>query len=405
MLQRPRVADDAQHPLAGQTHLVEHLVTQVVTVAERQIHLGDTLVGLRNRHFDVVDERGEQRPLLIRLTQRIQVAELLARRAQTIPCGQIDARLRPSEHPRDGAQIVKGLRAQTTLGRTGTDRQQTNLGERGDGREPFGEVRRVQQVEEALVRGLVELISHRLVLRGHLRVDLVNARSGLQKRCRGDRLDVTDAKHRVAVPGEDDLALLGELETAIDRAGRLREHRAVRRAAATTDSAATTVEQRQIDIVFLGPLGDTAFSLMQREDGCGRAGVLGGIRVAEHDLHLAAGCLETCLYFRNLDDFIEHIHRVLEILKLFEQRNHIDGRHILRMGEGETVELVHVAHVLSGLREGDDVTACGLDAIALLDGTQSAEGVEHLMGHRLQFAAFAVQTMLADVLERARMHD
>ena len=122
VFQRPLVADDAEHPLAGELHLAQHLLVEILAVVQCQIHLGDAFVGFGDRHLDVVDERGEQRPLLVRLTQRIQIAELLAGRAQTVPGGQVDAGLRPCEHPRDRTQIVQRLGAQTTLGRAGADR-------------------------------------------------------------------------------------------------------------------------------------------------------------------------------------------------------------------------------------------------------------------------------------------
>ena len=49
--------------------------------------------------------------------------------------------------------------------------------------------------------------------------------------------------------GGDDLALLGELEAAVDRARGLGEDRAVRRPAAATERAAAAVEQRERDAV------------------------------------------------------------------------------------------------------------------------------------------------------------
>ena len=164
------------------------------------------------------------------------------------------------------------------------------------------------------------------------------------------------------------------------------------------------MEQRQVDVVPLRPFNDLAFGLMQREDRGGRAGVLRGIRIAQHDLHLAAGGLEASLHLRDLDDLVKHVYRVLQILQLFEQRDDVDGRHVLRVRERQAVELVHVAHVLRRLGERDDVPSGGLQAVALLDGAQGAEGVEHFLRHRLQRAALAVQTVLPDVLQGTRMH-
>ena len=65
----------------------------------------------------------------------------------------------------------------------------------------------------------------------------------------GDLLEVPPGDRRVGVVGGDDLALLGQLEPAVDRARRLAEDRPVRRAAAAPDGPAAAVEQRQLDAV------------------------------------------------------------------------------------------------------------------------------------------------------------
>ena len=52
--------------------------------------------------------------------------------------------------------------------------------------------------------------------------------------------------------------------------------------------------------------------------------------------------LKTSLNLGDLDHFLEHVHRVLQILKLLEQRDHVDGGHVLRVGEGQAVELVDI---------------------------------------------------------------
>ena len=71
----------------------------------------------------------------------------------------------------------------------------------------------------------------------------------------------------VAVTGKDDLALLGELKEAVDRTLGLRQHGLVGRTAATAHGTAATVHEHQIDIVFLGPLGNALLRGVQREHG------------------------------------------------------------------------------------------------------------------------------------------
>ena len=108
------------------------------------------------------------------------------------------------------------------------------------------------------MRGVVQNLGHLGVLLGHLRVRLLDARSGLQQRRGGDGFQMADGQHRVAVAGENDLALLGEFEAAVDGALRLGEHRAVGGATASTDGATTAVEQRQSMSCFAAQRDDSA---------------------------------------------------------------------------------------------------------------------------------------------------
>ncbi len=64
-LQRPLITDDGKDPLTGELHLGKDLLGQIIAVAQMQIHLGDALIGLSNRHLDVVDKGAEERPLLV----------------------------------------------------------------------------------------------------------------------------------------------------------------------------------------------------------------------------------------------------------------------------------------------------------------------------------------------------
>ena len=72
-----------------------------------QIHLGNALIGLGDRHLDVVDKGAEERPLLVGSLKLVQIAKLLAGGTQAVPSGQIDTRLAPAEDPRNGTQVVE----------------------------------------------------------------------------------------------------------------------------------------------------------------------------------------------------------------------------------------------------------------------------------------------------------
>ena len=71
------------------------------------------------------------------------------------------------------------------------------------------------------------------------------------------------------------------------------------------------------------------------------------------------------------------------------------------MREGQVGQLKDVSHVLSALGKRDDVAVRHLLAVALLDGADSAEGIDDLTRHGLQVA---MDTVLVDILEGAGMH-
>ena len=72
------------------------------------------------------------------------------------------------------------------------------------------------------------------------------------------------------------------------------------------------------------------------------------------------------------------------------------------MSEGKLGELVYVGHVLGALGKADDVAMRHLLAVALLDGTDRAERIEHFARHGRKVAVAAV---LAQIGQRARMHE
>ena len=86
------------------------------------------------------------------------------------------------------------------------------------------------------------------------------------------------------------LALLGDLDRAVEAAVGLRQDRLAGRAAAATDRAAAAVEEPQHDAVLAGDVAQRALGPVDLPLGRGDAGVLGRVGVAEHDLlHVAAG--------------------------------------------------------------------------------------------------------------------
>ena len=204
----------------------------------------------------------------------------------------------------------------------------------------------------------------------------------------------------VSVAGEDDLALLGELEAAVDRALGLREDGAVCRAATAADGTAAAVHEDEVDVVLLGPLGDGGLRGVQDQRGAGGAGVLGGVGVAEHDLQAAARLGHAALDLGELDHLVKGLDGVLQVLHLLEERDDVEHGHVGLVREGKVGKLVDVGDVLGALGEGDDVAGCR-NAILALDLADGAEGVQHLAGHGRELAALAPAAVLADVGEGA----
>ena len=135
------------------------------------------------------------------------------------------------------------------------------------------------------------------------------------------------------------------------------------------------MHQREVDVVLVCPLRDGRLRLVQHERRGGRALVLRGVGVAQHDLHLAAGLGQAALDVGELKHLVQGVDGVLEVLHLLEQGDDVEHGHVLLVREGKAGELVDVGHVLGALREADDVAARGLHAVAALDRADGAEGV------------------------------
>ena len=140
---------------------------------------------------------------------------------------------------------------------------------------------------------------------------------------------------------------------------------------------------------------------MQREHGRGRTGILGGVGIAQHDLHAAVGLGKALLHHGQRKHLVEHVDAALEVLELLEQRDHVELGDILLVCKGQVGKLKDVGHMLGALGERDDVAVRHLLAVALLDGADGAEGIDDLARHGLQIA---VDTVLVDILEGAGVH-
>ena len=232
--------------------------------AEVQVAAGDLAVGLGQAHLRVVQQDREQRPGLVGGLHGGQPARAVRRRgqpaAQAEPARQVDPGLRPGEHPRDRPQLVQAglVRADPAAGRPGPDPQPADLLQRADAGQPPGEPvgpdqgpvggqRRFLHPAGELAEPLLRRCAGRRAWPG-----------GGQQHRGGHLLQVPPGDDRVAVPGEDHLALLGDLEPAVHRARRLGQHRPPGRAAAPAQRPAAAVEQGQPDPALARPRRSSA---------------------------------------------------------------------------------------------------------------------------------------------------
>ena len=175
--------------------------------------------------------------------------------------------------------------AATARRRPGSETQRRDLGDRRDVAEERREAGVV--VDERpirLARGRGELVEDRRpgVDRAGQARDVLGCRG--EKNGAGHLLEMAAGDGHVGVVGRDDLALLGQLEPAVDRARGLAEDRPVRRSPAAADRAAAAVEEGQLDAPGAGRRGQDVLGSMERPRGGDEPRFLVRIGVAEHHL-------------------------------------------------------------------------------------------------------------------------
>ena len=205
----------------------------------------------------------------------------------------------------------------------------------------------------------------------------------------------------VGVPGEDDLALLGDLESAVDRARRLGGDRPVQRATPTTEGSSAAVEQGQCHLVARRPFDEGLLGAVQCQGRRGRADVLGRVRVPEHDLDLTVDTLEPRRRRRQAHPPLEGRVGSIEVGAGLEQRNDVEGER--PCADGEPSEGSHGDEVAGALAERDDVPAAAALTPALLQPRHDAQRVEHLARRRTRCGSEFGPAVDREVVEEGRV--
>ncbi len=313
-------------------------------------------------------------------------AERFERRPEAVPARQVDPRLGPGEGPRDGAQrvdrgrVAAGTRA-TAGRRPRTKAQVGQLGDRRDVAEEAGEPRVV--VDERSIgrsRGVGQLLQQGRAL------DEGPGCSRVVLRRRGDEggarqlLQMAPGDRRVRVVRGDDLALLGELEAAIDRARRAAEDRAVRRAPAAADGAAAAVEERQLDAPVARDLDQRLLGAMQHPGRGQEPRFLVRVGIAEHHLLAVATRHEMPAIVGIGEEGVEDRACGGQRIGRLEQRDDIDARvRAVDPGQGRLGQPKDVGRVARGVGERHDEPSAGLLTEPFLDRGDRPERGEHLL--------------------------
>mmetsp|Transcript_11934 Transcript_11934/g.50206 ORF Transcript_11934/g.50206 Transcript_11934/m.50206 type:complete len:711 (+) Transcript_11934:117-2249(+) len=396
---------DAHHLLDARVILVldeaVYAIGDLLVFADPRVLLGDLHVGLDERLLDVCEEVAEERPTAVHVPHLLEALLRITdvrgqRRANAVPRRQSDAALRPAEHPRDGPQRLLRAVARLALGGPATHIERTNLVANGCRVVVVVEALRV--VGEAPVRLLAPSRQlahqrHELRLVGKPRARFVGV--GLQQP-RHAHAQLVLGCVGVAVLVGDRLALLCELDGAVDRAGRLRQDGLVRGARAAPHGAATAVEELPARAGALADGLDGALRRVEREGAAHDAAVLGAVRVADHDVLHVAGRREVRAVHVGLKERGQRLRHALQVRDGLEERAHANFGVGPRAGRRVILHEPLANHPAEGENLQDIRGRAGHGDVVLAEGLH-VHDVSH-RGHRLE------NLHALDGVGRARVH-
>ncbi len=284
-----------------------------------------------------MQEVGEEGPFARRRGQfvpnsRTARAQALERAAYSVPGGQVEPRLAPTEHPRDGAQVVQRGTAAAAR-RPRPDVARFNRVDRRGLREELHKSVHLHQfpVDAATCErgGLEEVVERRA---RRLRLALVNQRppryprqQALQVRGGGEAVGILLCHH---------LALLGDAHFPVQRAGRQRFEKHVCGTGPAADGAAAAVKEAQVDLGAACHGSQLNLRLAKVPVARQDAAVLVAVAVADHDLLQRAGTLlallkvpQRALGHGMSKEILEHTSAIFQVANGFEQGRNGDFAH------------------------------------------------------------------------------
>ena len=316
--------------------------------------------------------------------------ERLEGRAETEPAGQVDPGLGPGEDPGDRPQVgdprrLLGGGAASRAGASGRSRSQPerrDLVDRGDEPEEFDEAGIVEDERSVgLPRRGGQLVEDRPAARlGHLerRGMVVRRRPNDGRR---QSVEMADRDPGIGVVLGDHLALLGDLETAVESTRREAEDRPVGRPAAAPDRPAATMEEGQLHAMAPGGRDERGLGAVDQPVRGEVARLLVRIGIAEHDFLAIAPPPDVLAVVRLGQDRIEDLARRLERRRVLEERDDVECQAAVRSDDpGRACELDDRSNVHGDRGEADDVALDRRLAEAALECRARPERIDDLGG-------------------------
>ncbi len=186
--------------------------------------------------------------------------------------------------------------------------------------------------------------------------------------CRRDeRLEVAPAELGIRVLARDDLALLGEPQSRVRAASRLREDRVVRGAAPAADGAAAAVEEHERDAGVAERRDEVPLGPVERPVRREVAAVLVAVRVAQHHLLPVAASGDEPPPRGQRERLAHDPAGALEVVDRLEQRHDVERGTAVAHEPGRLEQHRDLEQVRDRLALGDHVVGDGLGAVVGMD--------------------------------------
>ena len=298
---------------------------------QRGVLLHDPGIDREDARGDVVNNIVEGRPGEVALAHHFEGAwvgdaQLFERRARAVPSGDGEAGLVPAEDPRDGAEVFEALAARAAR-RAGADAARFDDVDRRGLAEEVEQPVGFDELPVGFVAAAGEQI-HRLLVRvaAVALLAVVEPRFGDSGE---EEFEIIRRADAVGVFLRDGLALLGDAQSGVERAVRLRPDEAVRRPRAAADAAAASVEKEYIDTVLPSRLDQPLLGAVEAPEAGDDATVLVAVAVADHYLlHRLASRVKLLLQRdaaardRMREKAVENLVAAFEVVDGFEERHH-----------------------------------------------------------------------------------